>query len=268
MAIPCSWDVTCEACPDFQAWDQPTRDNALWLASTYLWAATGRRFGTCPVTVHPQQDRKGAPIAYQDFAVMPGAQGLGVPGGPYLFGGRWFNSGCATACCGANACAVVLRGPVAEVTEVVVGDEVISPEAYRVDITGGVYLLVRTDGSCWPVCNSGAPGEFEVTYQVGTPIPEALAVATAILACEYGQFLAGGACRLPASMTRLSRQGVEVEIDSGQSRDRLGNAGAALLTGIREVDTVVLALNPTGRQGAGVVMSPDMPGNCDRVVLG
>jgi hypothetical protein len=261
--IPCAWDVVVptELCPDWDGYPQATKDSALWLASTYLWAATGRRFGVCPTTVRPSQGG-GSELAYQTYAVSPGLGGLGSgPGGPFLFGGRWFNAGCATACCGASACAVVLRGPVASVEEVIVGDEVIPQSAYRVDVTSGVYLLVRTDGECWPACqnftvDAGEPGSFEVTYGIGTALPEVLAIATAALACQYGKSISGGACQLPARMTRLSRQGVEVEVAAPEPD------GSS--TGVKLVDDVIQMLNPSKRQRPPLVLSPDLPEQCDR----
>jgi len=264
MAAPCDWDVDPVAlgvCDDWADLSPERQATALALATSYLWAATGRRFGVCPVVVRPSQGGR-SETAYQTYAVIPGAQsGLGVPGGPFLFGGRWFNSSCASACCGDSACAVVLRGPVASVDEVMVGDEVIPPSAYRVDITGGAWLLVRTDGECWPLCqnftaDAGEPGAFTVEYGFGQPLPLALQVAAALLACEFSKSLTGGPCKLPSKMTRLSRQGVEVELaapDAGET------------TGIREVDQVIRSLNPTGRQSPPVLYSLDLPEACDRV---
>lgn len=257
--IPCAWEVVVpsEVCSDWNNYPQTTKDTALWLASTYLWAATGRRFGICPVTVRPTQNRTPEPAAYQDFGASPA-------GGPILYNGRWFNQSCSTWCCGEATCAVVLRGPVAEVTEVLVDGTVVPGSAYRVDVAGGAYLLVRTDGKCWPACQNftratDQMGTFEVTYGRGQALPEALAIATAMLACQYGRFLSTGTCKLPARMTRLSRQGVEVQVEppepDGQS------------TGIREVDTVVNALNPSGRQRPPVLLSPDLPENCDRMTV-
>lgn len=263
--IPCSWDVSCEACPAFTAegTEDWQRDAALWMASTYLWAATGRQYGTCPVTVRPNQPKWPAEAAYPEWLATPW-----TGGGPFLFGGRWFNAGCGSACCGRNACAVVLRGPVAAITAVVVDGETVPSSAYRVDVRQGTYLLVRVDGACWPSCQDWTAGpdevgSFEVTYQIGTTLPEALKVVTALLACEYLKSLqADSSCRLPARMTSLSRQGIEVELADVDQQGRLTSIG---LTGIREVDDVVRALNPSGRQRPGYVLSPDAPGNCDRV---
>jgi hypothetical protein len=255
--------VPVDFCSTWDDYSDTVKNSALWLASTWLWGATGRRYGVCPTTVRPSQSRS-AELAYQEFAVRPGTESLGVPGGPFLFAGRWYNAGCATACCGNSACAVVLRGPAAEVEEVVVGEEIVPASAYRLDVVQGAWLLVRTDGECWPACQNmtatpGEPDTFEVTYGLGTPVPEALAIATAILACEYAKHLSGGRCSLPAKMTRLSRQGVEVEVAPPDP--------ASGTTGIKMVDDVVATLNPGKLRQPPRVMSLDLPETCDRTTV-
>lgn len=261
--MPCAWEFSCSMCSGWDDYTQDTRDQALWLASTFLWAATGRRFGVCPVTVRPAQGRRMAePVQYQTFPVTPGAQGLNQPGGPFLFAGTWYNAGCQSACCGNRACAVVLDGPVASVDEVTVGADTVLPSAYRVDVTNGVYLLVRIDGECWPTCQNftaeiGEEGSFSVTYGQGRALPPALQLATGLLACEYAKLLTPGQkCALPAKMTRLSRQGVEVEVASPDPERGT--------TGIKLVDDVILSLNPSGRKAPPRIMSPDLAGECDR----
>lgn len=261
--MPCSWDVSCSMCSGWDDYPQSTKDQALWLASTFLWGATGRRFGSCPVTIRPVRTRTWEPIQYQTFAVTPGAQGLNQPGGPYLFGGKWFNAGCNTACCGNRECALVLQGPVSGVEDVLVDGEVVSPSAYRVDVSRGVYLLVRVDGECWPICQNltadvTEPGTFEVTYDLGTPVPPALQIATGLLACEYAKSLTGGACALPARMTQLTRQGVSVEVAPPDPENGM--------TGIKIVDDIVTVLNPSRRHSPPRVMSPDLD-NCDRTTV-
>jgi len=250
----CGWNVDSaelDVCDDWAARPYGTRAAALQLASQFLWAATGRRFGICEVTIQPRQNML-SPEIYRDYPVWPGQDP--AVSGPYLFGGRWFNRGCGS-CCNSGGCAIVLRGPVASVTSVVVAGETVEESAYRVDLTKGAYLLVRTDGLCWPSCGA-EPDDFQVTYGVGVALPVALQVAVALLACEYAKHLDGGACALPARMTRLSRQGVEIEVDAGD--------GATGSTGVRQVDDVIAMLNPGRRQSPPVILSPDLPESCDR----
>lgn len=260
---PCAWDVDpTEVCADWAGYTDATKANALALASMFLWAATGRRFGLCPVTVRPGQSRYLEPAGYQAYPVTPGTSVL--PGQPYLFAGQWFNAGCSSACCGQSACGIVLRGPVAGVTEVLVNGAEVLSTAYRVDIAGGAWWLVRVDGSCWPTCQDfrvegDEVGGFEVTYRLGEALPEALEVAAGLLACEYGKHLSGGPCALPAKMTRLSRQGVEIEVEPPAPDDGK--------TGIREVDDVIASLNPSRRKYPPMILSPDLAEECDRVTV-
>lgn len=261
--IPCEWEVIVpdDICAGWADKSETVRNSALWMASTVLWGLTGRQYGTCPITVRPAQDQFTDP-AYRDFPVRPGSE----PGtvGPYLFAGVWRNCGCGASCCCQAECSVVLRGPVASVNEVLVDGLVVPSSAYRVDVKNGAYLLIRLDGTCWPTCQNftaaeDAAGAFAVTYEIGRALPEALAIATAILACEYATFLTTGQCRLPAKMTSLTRQGVQVEVEPPAPEDGL--------TGIPQVDAIVAALNPGRLQRPPVVLSLDLPEECDRMTV-
>lgn len=262
MTMPCSWDVVvpAELCPDWDAQPQAIKDSALWLASTWLWGATGRQYGTCPVTVRPIQPRFWD-VAYRAYPVWPGSDPVVAPF-PFLFAGTWYNAGCGAACCSARSCDVTLQGPspVASVDEVLVNGELIPASAYRVDMAGGAARLVRLDGECWPTCQNieasdEEDGAFSVTYSIGRPVPEALAIATAVLACQYGKLLSTGSCGLPAQMTSLSRQGVEVTIEPPDPDNGR--------TGIKLVDDLVAMLNPSKRRSPPMVLSPDLE-PCDR----
>lgn len=261
--IPCAWDVVIpsEMCPTWDSYSQATKDAALWLASTFLWARTGRQYGPCPITIRPAQDQFNDPV-YRAYPLWPGQDP--VVSGPYLMSGTWRNCGCGPRCCCRVECAVVLRGPVNAVSEILVDGEVIPSTSYRVDVTQGTYWLVRLDGTCWPTCQDfqaaeDAAGAFAVTYEIGREVPEALAIATAILACEYGKSITGGECRLPARMTNLTRQGVTVEVEPASPEEGL--------TGLTEVDAVVAALNPSKRQRPPLLLSPDLPESCDRMTV-
>lgn len=263
-AAPCDWDIDPDAlgvCADWLTYPEAARTAALHLSTLFLWAATGRRYGVCPITIRPAQNNYEDP-AYRAYPVWPGQDP--AVSGPYLFNGTWHNCGCGSSCCCGTMCSIVLRGPVASVTEVLVDGEVIPSTDYRVDATQGAYHLVRLDGTCWPTCQNFQAGEdeigaFTVTYGVGIPLPPALEVAAAMLACEYAKGMTGGVCKLPAKMTRLSRQGVEVEVEPPSPTDGK--------TGIREVDDVIALLNPSHRQQPPVLLSLDLPESCDRVTV-
>jgi hypothetical protein len=259
-SVRCGWEGidpgALGLCDDWEARPVAARNAALTLATDYLWAATGRQYGICPVTVNPQQGRL-RPVQYQAYPVWPGStDGGAYGGGPFLFAGRWFNAGDGIACCGHRGCAVVLRGPVADVREVVIEGETVEESAYRVEISGGVYLLVRTDGTCWPACNDGS---FTITYGYGRALPGSLVTAVALLACEWVKALVGGDCKLPARMTRLSRQGIDIEVEAPD--------GANGSTGVRQVDDVIAMLNPGKRQSPPLLLSPDLPEARDRFTI-
>jgi hypothetical protein len=241
MPAPCNWDVDpgeLGVCSGWGDHAEPVQEAALELASTFLWAATGRQYGPCSVTVRPCHDRFEDP-AYRSYAAWPGQDPAMSAPFPILDGGVWRNCGCGPRCCCRPKCAVALRGPVAGVLEVTVDGETISPEDYRVDVAEGTYWLVRLDGMCWPTCQDfesgpSAEGAFTVSYERGRELPKALELATAILACEYAKSMTGGECRLPARMTQLNRQGVTVEVEPASPEEGQ--------TGITEVDAIVHAL--------------------------
>jgi hypothetical protein len=252
---PCGWTITqcaCGAC-----WDKysPTvRASASAIATTVMWAATGRQFGQCQITVQPCRRDELLP-EYQTYPV----QYEGFLSGPYIAAGAWHNwcpglneSSCA--CSVDGSCSVLLDGPTttAGIVAVKINGVVLGAGAYRV---AGGNTLIRTDGSCWPTCPSYtlATPAFEVTYLVGLPIPPAVQAATERLACEFAKACAGGTCALPSNLRTLTRQGVELEVAA------LPDDPTLIRTGIREVDLVITALNPNNRSRRPAVLSLDMP---------
>lgn len=244
---PCSWSIDtdccaswCEASPDLQA-------AATNYAATVLWAATGRRFGTCELTVRP------CGIQCDDCN-----QGMYWWGGvwlPYVFNGVWRNCWCGDMACKCEPrCQVYLPGPVESITSVTMNGVLIGPDAYRVD---GQQWLVRTDGECWPRCQDYSvdtgDNTLEVVYPRGIAGPAALASATGILACEFIKACRGSACRLPQRLSTVARQGVQLTY---VNVDQLLERG---LTGITEVDQLIMAYNPHGTKTRMRVSSPDLP---------
>lgn len=253
---PCGWEVSGCGCGKscWTGYDPAVRERAAAAAALIMWAATGRRYGPCEVTVQPSPPRRAVPL-YQTYELGPGGYALTTP---VIDGGQWYNRPYANddsiGCCTPAHCEVALPGPTttANIVEVLVDAEVVDPGAYVV-MDG--YLLVRTDGSCWPVCaNSGTHPTFSVTYRVGLDIPPAVQGAYERLACEMAKACTGGACALPQRMTRLTRQGVEIELEQVDTE-----TPGALLTGIKDVDDIILMVNPHRLTAAPAVMSPDLP---------
>jgi hypothetical protein len=222
-----------------------------------LWAATGRQFGLCELTVRPCgkfcENCDGGGWYYDGMGAWI----------PYISNGQWFNCYCGNngpgGCCTCSPdCQVYLPGPVYSITSVRIGGE-------SLIVTGGSEIfvldqqwLVRVDTSkCWPQCadQNKPPGDadaFEVTYLRGLPVPDALAQAYASLACEYAKACLGLVCRLPSRVSSISRQGVTISMVDVAELLRNG------LTGLWEVDQVILALNPYGLKGRTRFYSPEL----------
>lgn len=252
MAVaPCAWvlDDSIGCCQDF--WDTLTTEQqtaAAEAATFVLWAATGRQYGICDITVRPcgrwPCDDSTAGYYWNSGTWMP-----------YIFGGEWFNCPCGNICtCGAR-CRVYLPGPVASVTSVTVDGVLIGPGAYRVD---DARWLIRTDGDCWPASQNldidSGVGTFVVTYGRGTPVPAYLLTAAGTYACEWAKMCRGAACQIPTRVVTLTRQGTTFD---GVDIDELLARG---LTGISSVDQIIVMANPHRLTGRLRIMSPELTG--------
>lgn len=142
--------------------------------------------------------------------------------------------------------AVRLPGPVGEVTQVLINQAVVDPASYRVE--DGQYL-VRLDGKHWPA-DSG--DNFIVTYFNSYPVDDMGAHAAGVMAAEWLKLVLGDKkCRLPASATSVSRQGINLEVATGMFP---GN-----VTGVPEIDAYLMLFNPHSLRVAPRVYSPDLP---------
>jgi len=257
-AVPDGWTVT-----DFSGcstvWGTLTSQQqafALRLAAFTVYSLTGRQFGTVTLTLRPCNAPLLPPL-YQTYPVNlinPWGTDEGNSYYPiYIQNGVWHNAGCrGINCCGAT-CEIELPRTVS-ITSVIVDGATVSPSAYRIDNT---YLLVRTDGACWPQCqdfdaNPGAANTFTVTGVFGRVVPQECLDAASLLACEIGKGIAGQPCRLPQRMQSLSRQGVSVQFPSVNTYLDRG------LTGMNEVDQLVVQFNPGRLSQRPIVVSPDI----------
>lgn len=252
QTAPCSWELDDPAC--CPAWASATpeqRANATAVATEVLWALSGRRFGTCPVTVRPCRQ----PC---ERTLCP-AFGPYYGGGtftPRLLDGAWINGcgQCVTDCSCGPMCEVVLPGPVDTVLEVKVDGAVVPPADYL--IYDHRALVRRDTGECWPYCQDlAAPdtdaGTFSVRYTLGTPVPAAGLYAAGIYACELLKACTDGPCRLPRRVTSIVRQGVTYALLDPMEFLEKG------LTGLYEVDAWIRAVNPAGLAVGARVHSPD-----------
>lgn len=253
---PCGWDVPDPLCCDTWATLSPAVQAAANdYAATILWAATGRQYGLCEVTVRPCGMRK----CQDGGAEFFGYDWSGGTWVPYIFEGQWFNCACPGMCCCDPRCQVRLMGPVEAIVEVTIGGIAVDPATYRVDDN---HWLVRTAGECWPQCSDmdtdDGDNVFTVTYLRGTPVPNALLQAGATLKCEWGKACVGADCRLSNRVTSAARQGITINMVDPQD---LLDSG---MTGLWEVDSVIRALNPYNLQQRLRIYAPEL--NVPRMV--
>jgi hypothetical protein len=255
---PCNWpdvgDQLC--CEDWDSYSVALQTQAATYSKMILWAATGRQYGLCELTVRPCG-------RYCEGWNWDGAYYDGYGSWvPYVWNGEWRNCWCGSGgpggCCTCSPdCQVYLPGPVHSITSVRVGGESLNVTGGGIFVLGQQWLIRVDTTACWPQCadQNLAPGDvdaFEVTYLRGLEVPTALANAYATLACEYAKACLGLACRLPSRVSSISRQGVTISMVDIAELLRNG------LTGLWEVDQVILALNPHGLKGRTRFYSPDL----------
>lgn len=250
---PCEdWPVewTC----DLSSYSPALTGYAVTAATRVLWALSGRRFGTCSVTLRPcRRDCYDTwPWGWTEWDTT--AIGSSVWSG-YRY---WVPLGCGSCTAGCSCAEVsetVLPHPVNRITQVKVDGTPLVTGAYRVDNN---RLLVRTDGGQWPYCNDLSkndtePGTWSVTALYGYDVPVSARLAMGELACEISKAGSGEDCRLPAGVVSLARQGVTIQFpDVGQ----LLKDGR---TGLYLVDLFLASENPDGLKQRGKFYSIDSP---------
>lgn len=251
---PCAdWPVTWTC--DVAALNPAVTGIAVSMATEFLWAATGMRFGTCEVTLRPCRRECQTGSFYDDFGPPWAAQSYPQPA---LIGGLWFNLVCGS-CAGDCSCTPVsevrLPAPVASIVEVKVDGTPLVTGAYRVDNN---RLLVRTDGGEWPRCNDlnlddTEVGTWSVTAAYGEALPEGASLAVGQLACEIARAADGGDCKLPAGVQQLVRQGVTISYPDVGELFRQGRTGLYL------VDMFIATWNPYNLKQRSRVYNVDRP---------
>jgi hypothetical protein len=241
------WPVDTSCCTTFDEYPVGVRQRAVALAGQTMRMLTGYSVGGCPVVLRPCTQtcvRASSGWYYGGGMFYPRIDSLG----------RWVNACGCTYDCACSALSVVnLGGVVGAVTEVRVDGAILPTTAYRLD---NGNRLVRLDGEVWPACQDMSKAEtevgtFSVSVQRGVAVDGLGAYAAGLLACEYAKACTGSKCRLPSGTTAVVRQGISMEINTG-----LFPGG---LTGIREVDLVIMRYNPHALKRPSAVWTPDVP---------
>lgn len=209
-------------------------------------------------------EHSGDPSVYDDVA-LEASQVL------FQLSGRQFSGLCGpvtvrpcnpNARCGPSPCGcchlskVKLAGTVREIEEVKIDGEVVPAEEYRVDDRKWLVRLADSDGrrQRWPGCQrldlaDTEDDTFSVAYSYGVDPPLAGVEAAVELACNLAAASVGGECAFPAGVTKVTRQGITVDLERFLERG---------ITGLPLVDVFLQAYNPTGARRRPVAWSPDV----------
>lgn len=236
----CEWPVESSCLPALPAADDPTyaaalaqQEAAKSLAVQVLWALSGRQFGVCPYIVRPC-------IEGLNEWCRPGSSQVTS----YVIsweGDSWINlpCGCGGNCVSSGPGKAHLPGPAQSVIEVIVNGVTLADDQYVLE--GDVLHRIGTS-TVWPRQDltrpMGSVNTWSVEYMRGQPVPAGVDRLTGLLAREFVTACAGGTCRLPRTVTQLSRQGVSYQIyDPGQ----IYTSGK---TGLSECDLWLASINP------------------------
>lgn len=241
--------VVCTAIPN--SGDPSVYDQAALAASQVLFELSGRQYaGECERTVRPcvpgcgcWPTRAWAYGAWDPWYGWWGGPGVGSAN---MAGGR--------NCCGCLS-EVKLAGTANQITDVLIDGVVIDPANYRLDQHKFLVYMDDADGNPqhWPACQNLArddteEGTFAVTYSYGKPPPEAGVLAAIELACQIATAASGGECALPAGVTKVTRQGITVDIPMFKS----------VLTRLTLVSLFLQSSNPAGLRRRAAIWSPEI----------
>lgn len=244
-----------EWCCEVGAESEPLTGTAALASSEYLWARSGRQFGTCSVLTRPCWRE----CFTGHFGAAPWWwSGQAWPRGGWGWYGFGVGCGCAAAVCSCSATPMVfLSAPVQAITEVMIDGTVLPAEAYA--LYDG-FKLARIDGEKWPLCQDwGVPvsgtGAWSVTATYGTPVPALGTLANGQLTCQIVKACVPGSdCRLPSGLTSITRNGVTKAFLDPTKLAELG------LTGLGLVDQFLTAVNPSGIDSPPQIWDPESYG--------
>jgi hypothetical protein len=240
--VPCeAWDVIWPC--DLTGIGPTVTGQALQAASEVLWALTGQRFGLCSQTLRPCRRECQGMLWPAGSSIWPNiAPGMTYPL-PFWWNGQWLNltcGSCTTDCSCSSVSEVTLPAPVYDIVTVKI-DGVVVTGGYRVDDN---RLLVKTNGTEWPLCNDLSKndtevGTWSVTARFGETLPTLGKMAVGELACEFIKAIQNDdSCALPQPVQSVARQGVSITyLDANE-------AFAQGRVGLRIADMFISTYNP------------------------
>lgn len=228
-----AWATVADVCAPCNTYDfDPTLlEDGLLAASNVLFDLTGRRWpGECVTTIYPCREPAGPRAALS---------------GPWWQSNRFLRS---TRDCRR----LRLPGGPTGIESVTVDGMVIPSDVYELQGRD----LVRVDGDVWPCCVGCGPvdaDDFAVTYPYGTVPPIGGRIAAAVYGCQIAlacDDATSGACKLPANVQTLLRQGVSVTLPDPTQLAQDG------LTGLPEVDRWVASVLIGQRRRPATIVMP------------
>lgn len=252
-ADPCSTWVPI-GCKPLPIGSSAITGSMLSAAQSILWAKSGRQFDECTLTVRPcRRDCYGT---LWPWDTTWNQWGSAWPY-PYMFNGQWFNMGCG-GCPGSCSCTslqeVLLPFPVSTVSALKIDGVPLSPSA--VAMLYDYRRLIRIDGGLWPICNDLSKddthvGTWSITFKTGTPVPPLGQVALGELFMELVNACTGAACKLPAPIQQIVRQGVTMNMLDPNVVFADGKIG------LRMCDLFISTYNPGGISARATLYDPD-----------
>lgn len=240
-------DDICSPCNDYDNLG-PIAADFIQAASDLLYEMSGRQFpGECSQTIRPCARRR---WRHQVDAAPPG----------WSTGWGWCGCGGSSCDCGGLYSIELGAYPIVSVDRVMVDGVELDPSRYRVDDWRTLVRLQDADGSNpgWPRVQQldlpdTAADTWSVEFTWGRMPPPAGVTAAAVLACELALACDPenqSKCRLPKTVTSVTREGITMVLSPSDFLDANGK------TGLYEVDMFLRAYNPQRARSRAKVWWP------------
>ncbi|MDF2751663.1 MAG: hypothetical protein K0S82_45 [Gaiellaceae bacterium] len=225
-------------------------------SSNLLWRLSGRQYsGICQRTVRPCNDRECG------FQTLP--SGYVIDHNALWLGRTWSPGVCG---CDPVSKIELANYPVIDIVEVKIAGVAIDPSEY--ELRRHQYLIRKRDADgnqqFWPSCqiqdlDDTEEGTFSIRYLHGINPPQEGIDAARQLACEIYKSCpnaeaqaAAANCALPKNATRVTKQGITIELGALRFTKSEG-----WKTGMNLVDAFLNSVNPYGKQRRPAIWSPD-----------